>query len=220
MISEVFFGRCSSCGGETPVNYPLCQSCVTSLEKYEAFCGKCGFPVSKAGACCYRCRSKFFNKFTDIYAVYKYKGALRNLLLGIKFHYNIRGALTLKNITELPDFNIKYDCVVSVPSFALRRFRRFRHPADILADIISERLDIPNLKLLKRIRNTSFQSLLLKKERFENVKNAFHCGKLPDNVKNILLADDILTTGATVSECASSLKKAGAKRIDCIVFAK
>ena len=107
-----------------------------------------------------------------------------------------------------------------MPCFFLRKFRRFFHPTDILAQFISKSLNIPIYNGLKRTKNTIFQFKLNKKERSDNVKQAFICKNYPKNSTNFLLIDDIFTTGATVAECANILKKHGAKRIDVLVLAK
>jgi predicted amidophosphoribosyltransferase len=86
--------------------------------------------------------------------------------------------------------------------------------------MISQRKAIsmrPNL--LYRTRNTSAQSYLDAKQRQNNCRGAFavRAGPIPDH---IALVDDVMTTGATVRECATVLLKAGAKRVDIWVMAR
>lgn len=220
MFSEIFSGRCPACSGASALNMPLCNDCIDKLETYEYFCSRCGFPLSKPGSSCYKCNGRLSKHITNLYALYHYNKSIRGLLLNIKFSYNIRSALTFKKLVHLPDFKTQYDGVVTVPSHFLRHFYRFYHPAVILGEITAEKLNVPILKNLKRSRYTSFQSHLLKKQRYDNVKGAFRCTAFNDEIKNILLIDDIFTTGATINECVSVLKKAGAERIDVLVFAK
>ena len=220
MFNEIFSGRCPSCNEGSALNMPMCESCLNKLTTFDYFCGKCGFPLSRQGINCYRCSSKTFKNITNIYALYQYKSSIRKLLLDIKFHYNIRSSLTLKNIIHLPQFITKYSYIAIVPCFFTRKFRRFYHPANIFSSYISKTLSIPLYKGLYRIRNTIFQFQLNRKARSENVYKAFKSNiKLIDK-PNILLVDDIFTTGSTVAECADVLKKSGAGRIDVIVLAK
>ena len=65
------------------------------------------------------------------------------------------------------------------------------------------------------------QSILSKKERIENVKNVYNIeNKKELTNKNVLLIDDIFTTGATTNECSKILKLAGAKNVDILTLAK
>lgn len=220
MFSEIFSGRCPSCGGASALNMPLCDKCMEELSPYIHFCSKCGFPLLKAGSACYRCKGKVSKDITNLYALYHYDKSIRMLLLNIKFHYNIRSAVTFKRIVNLPNFLTEYHGILTVPSHFFRHFFRFYHPAVVLSKIVSNRLNVPVLNNLKRTRYTTFQSHLLKQERYRNVKNAFSCRDFESGIENILLVDDIFTTGATINECVSVIKKAGAKRIDVLVFAK
>lgn len=220
MLNEIFFGKCPACSGATAINSPLCNKCLSMLQPFIYFCGKCGFPLSKAGASCYRCKGKLSKRITNIYALYHYDKSIRNLIIQMKFHYNIRLKYTLKKLINLPNFVTNYDGIIAVPSHFLRNFVRFYHPADILAKYTAYKLNIPLLHNLKRVRYTQFQSHILRNERKENVANAFKCKIFDGNVKNILLIDDILTTGATINQCVNEIYKAGARRIDVLVFAK
>ncbi len=220
MLNEIFFGKCPACSRAAAINEPLCSICMKTLKPYTHFCGICGFPVTKAGAVCYRCSGKLSQRITNIYALYHYNKSIRQIILQMKFHYNIRLRFTLKHLINLPGFVTKYDGIITVPSHFMRRFYRFYHPADIMAKYTASKLNIPILHNLKRVRYTQFQSHILRKERYENVKNAFYCKPFHNKIEKILLIDDVFTTGATINECVSAVYKAGARRIDVLVFAK
>lgn len=220
MFSEIFSGRCPACSGASAINMPLCNDCIENLETYEYFCNRCGFPLLKAGSSCYKCNGRLSKHITNLYALYHYNKSIRALLLNMKFNYNVRSAYTFKKLVNLPDFKTQYDGIITVPSHFLRHFYRFYHPAEVLSKITAAKLNIPILNNLRRRRYTTFQFHLLKKQRYENVKGAFKCKPFSSEIKNILLIDDIYTTGATINECVSVLKKAGAERIDILVFAK
>ena len=113
----------------------------------------------------------------------------------------------------------RYDIIMTIPTHWIRRLKRFIHPADIVAKELSKREDIPFKKILKRRRLTKYQWALDSRERFKNVKGSFI---LCDDVEglNILLIDDIYTSGATLNEACLLLKKAGANVIDCYIVAK
>ncbi len=220
MLNEIFYGKCPACSGVSALNAALCGECISKLQPYTYFCGICGFPISRPGAACYRCKGKISPRITNIYALYHYNKYIRQIILQMKFHYNIRLKYTLKNILNLPRFITEYDCIVTVPSHFFRKVYRFYHPADIMAEYTAKMLHIPVLNNLKRVRYTKFQSHILRAERQDNVKNAFICTPFESSIKNVLLIDDVFTTGATINECARALYKAGASRIDVLVLAK
>ena len=111
--------------------------------------------------------------------------------------------------------------IVPVPLNINKLRRRGFNQSLILAKYVAKVLDIPiDYMNLRRTKDTVSQSLLKKNERKKNVKNAF---KIMNNVfknKKIILVDDVVTTGATLNECARVLKKAGAKEVKCLVFAR
>lgn len=140
------------------------------------------------------------------------------MLLDIKFQYNIRSALTFEKLIDFPDFDNGYEAVFCVPSHFLRRVARFFHPAEIIAKAVAKKLDIPIDKNLKRYKHTGFQHKLGADERSLNVKNVFgYMGT--KTYKKVLIVDDILTTGATLDECAMALRSKGvARRVDAYIF--
>lgn len=220
MLKEIFSGKCPVCSGASALNEPVCSNCREHLKSYIHFCGKCGFPITKAGGFCYRCSGKISKRITNIYALYHYNKYARSIILQMKFHYNIRLNYTLKHLINLPNFVTQYDGIEIVPSHFFRRMFRFYHPADVIGKYVAYKLNVPVLHHLKRVRYTAFQSHISKSERVENVKDAFQCKKYNENIKNILLVDDVFTTGATINQCVKALYSAGARRIDVLVFAK
>lgn len=219
MLSEIFSGKCASCGGYCQISEPLCSDCLEKVLKFDIYCARCGFPLAKAGLNCPKCAKEICPHIGKVYSRYIYDGVLRDAILNIKFKYNIRSALTFEKIVEFPDFGSPYEAVFCVPSHFLRRVARFFHPAEILAKSVSEKLGIPIDTGLKRKKYTGFQHKLGAEERSENVKNVFHyVGE--KTYKKVLLVDDILTTGATLDECAMALRSAGvACRVDVYLLA-
>jgi ComF family protein len=107
------------------------------------------------------------------------------------------------------------DLVIPVPLHRARHRERGFNQSDVLAQGISEATGVTFGKgILKRKRNTKDQTHLNAQQRAENVKDAFVV-KLPDSVdgKRVILVDDVMTTGATLNECAGMLRSAGARQV-------
>ncbi len=105
---------------------------------------------------------------------------------------------------EHPDF------LVPVPLHPLRRRERGYNQAEVLARAIGKRMGIPVLDILQRVRNTTTQTHFDRKQRMKNLHKAFKIRSTPSIEKaQILLVDDVLTTGSTLDECAKELLAAG-----------
>lgn len=151
-------------------------------------------------------------------ALWYYKNDVRSSLLRYKF-YGRRGygqvygrflAMRLMN-DRMEDF----DVLTWVPISRLRRFRRGYDQVELIAQAVAAELKTDAVPTLKKIRNTPPQSGLKDAaHRRANVLGAYRAVD-PDIVrgKRVLLLDDIVTTGATVSECARVLLTAGAKEV-------
>lgn len=108
-------------------------------------------------------------------------------------------------------------CICYVPLHKKRRVSRGFDQAEELAKQVSKTTNIPLACALRRIKNTKTQTKLAEKERLENMKGAFQS---IENVHGkVVLIDDVLTTGATTSECASVLREAGASNVCVLTFA-
>lgn len=153
-----------------------------------------------------------------------YSGKVRHSLLLYKF-YNRRsygsvfGRLLAMRLLEKPLCD--YDILTWVPISRLRKWRRGYDQVELIADAAGQELGSPAVPVLKKIRHTQPQSSLIgAARRRANVLGAYTVTD-PAAItgKRILLLDDIITTGATASECARVLLTAGAKEVHCAAIA-
>ena len=199
---------------------PRCVLCRSFLLKQETdFCHNCRKNVSEFGKS--NLRFSFLAGWT---AVWYYKDMVRKSLLRYKFSGRrsygpaYGRALAMKLQKEgLTDFDI----LTFVPIAPLRRLRRGYDHVELLARAVGDELGIPSQRTLRKIRNTPPQSGIKDvSHRRANVLGAYR----PVNPKSlsgkrILLLDDIITTGATISECSRTLLTAGAKEVFCAAMA-
>jgi ComF family protein len=109
------------------------------------------------------------------------------------------------------------DCVTFVPPDRERVLQRGHHPAESLARELARSWGLEATALLQRIRRVRPQRGLSRAERRRNVSGAFEARPPPASV---LLVDDVYTTGATVHAAASALRRAGARRVEVVTFAR
>ena len=111
------------------------------------------------------------------------------------------------------------DIIIPVPLFWWKRMQRTYNQAVLLSRAISDECGIPQVEILQRIRYTRTQTRLDDAARRKNVAGAFSVKKGAIQDKRILLIDDVMTTGATMNECARVLKAAGAREVYSCVAA-
>ena len=153
-----------------------------------------------------------------------YDGPVREAILRYKFGdaqiYHIAfGELVAERIYE--DLQGEYDVLSWVPLAPDRRKERGYDQVELIARNVSKRLRIPLVPLLKKRRGVSAQSLTSgPEERRANIAGAYRVID-PDAVrgKRILIIDDVVTTGSTLSECAKMLRMAGAEKVLCATLA-
>ncbi len=164
-------------------------------------------------------------KFDEVIALGGYDDAIRDAVLRMKrpnddFLSAAMGELlALQRGDDLSQ--LKPDLVVPIPMYWTRRLRRGTNSPGILARRVARFCGAPFRRVLVRGRNTLPQAGLPPRQRWKNVRGAFRvrnsrrvCGR------RILLIDDILTTGATCSEAADVLKRAGAAAVAVAVIAR
>ena len=199
---------------------PRCVLCGQVLQKQETdLCRNCRtdapeYPDSKR-------RVQFLDSFT---AVWYYESSVRRSLLRFKF-YGARSyascygkLLAMKLHRAHPE---GFDVLTWVPVSRLRRFRRGYDQVELIARSVGRELGMAPVPVLHKIRHNRPQSGIQDDARRRaNVLGAY---RLKDPLlvqgKRVLLLDDILTTGATVGECARMLRTAGAKEVHCAAVA-
>lgn len=182
---------------------------------------------------CHRCRTetdeypqgKLKLQFVDrVAAVWYYKGNVRLSLHRFKFRQGSFLAEPygkLMAMKALREDLTEVEMITWVPISPIRKLIRGYDQDELLARVISRELGIPCGRLLKKIRHNRPQSGISGyARRRANVLGVYQALS-PEEIagRRILLVDDILTTGATVSECARVLLTAGAEEVNCVVVA-
>ena len=157
---------------------------------------------------------------------FKYEGIIRKIILDYKFNEKaylykmiVNFLLKDKKIFEILKF---YDIIIPVPISNKRKRERGYNQSLLIAREISNLTGIPYTdNCLFKIKNIIEQSKLNKEDRMQNVQGVYELKnkKILEN-KNILLIDDIYTTGSTVKECCKTLKLAEIKEIGVLTIAK
>ncbi|MBI4993772.1 ComF family protein [Candidatus Wolfebacteria bacterium] len=126
------------------------------------------------------------------------------------------------NYLNILNFNFSRFIIISIPLHKYRERRRGFNQANLLGEYVSKKLNLEFLDALKRIKNNEPQAKLKNSE--QRIKNMENCFKIKDgynvNGKNIILIDDVFTTGATMNEAAKILKQNNAKKIIALVLAR
>ncbi len=190
-------------------------------------CCRCALPVEGAVSSfvCEDCR-RFKPAFDSAVSALDFSGEARDIVLRYKFS----GGIWLRNdFTDWVEAAVRarynadlIDAVVPMPITAWHEADRGYNQCQLIAETLSRRLDRRLLDdAVIRCGNPKRQSNLSAEERRGNVKDTF-CVVRPDLVRGrtILLVDDIMTTGSTLSECSAELKRAGAWRVLCATIAR
>ena len=147
---------------------------------------------------------------------YRGRGIVRQIIHDFKYgrQVHLRHLVARWLCAALDDERLRgreFDIIVPVPLHPTRQRERGFNQASLLAELLRARMSIPCKPMLKRVRYTTTQTALDRAERMENLHNAFRLRKNADvRGLHVLLIDDVLTTGSTLSECARILKRAGA----------
>jgi len=177
-------------------------------------------PLDEAGQCAL-CRLGL-NAFDQVYSFGAYEGVLRKLIHVFKFE----GVRTLQRplgamLAQALPRESGFDAIVPMPLHWRRRWQRGFNQAELLAREIARKWNVPVSALVRRRRATTPQAGLTSAQRRKNMQGAFEA-KRGMSVKGmrILLIDDVLTTGATASACARTLKRAGAAQVTFLALAR
>jgi competence protein ComFC len=220
---------CAICRANVRAGEHLCDQCEAKVVRIVApFCQKCSEPFEGAIShefTCANCTHRTIH-FEAAVAAYRSRGIVRQIIHDFKYGHQIflrqlvvrwlRAALDDPRLRDC-----RFDIIVPVPLHPTRQRERGFNQASLLAELLSAEISIPSKPLLERIRYTTTQTALDRAERMENLHNAFRLRK-KTNVRSlqVLLIDDVLTTGSTLSECARILKRAGAISVHAATAAR
>ena len=195
--------------------------CLAEMKPIEApFCRRCGQPFEGAitvGFECTNCREMALN-FEFARGVMR--GSTRMLDAIHKFKYQqalwleplFRRQLAMVAVEQIRSW--RGDCLVPVPLHPVRFRERGFNQAETLCRCLNQEIDLSVMtRAVRRVRVTRTQALLSRRERLANMRGAFAPGQQSLNGRRVVLVDDVLTTGATTSECAGACKRAGASAV-------
>jgi ComF family protein len=207
--------RCAVCA--VP-GVQVCVGCAAGLTRIGApLCDRCGAPTAWPVARCAECTGRRL-AFASARAAVAYDEPVRALVRAWKEQGLRRIAALAADLVEERLKAPSRGVLTAVPPDPDRRLKRIEQPAAQLATDLARRWRLDAEPLLRRTRAGRRQRGLTHPERRRNVAGAFEAtSSVPAHV---VLVDDVYTTGATVNAAASALRKAGARRVDVVTFAR
>ncbi len=208
LIDLVYPNRCGFCLKVIPWNKLICPECEEKPVYSET-------PI----------RYDSNGNFTLCISTCEYSGIAKRGVLNLKYHYAKNTAeylvprLTELILAHIPD---EIDLITFVPMTKWRKGEYGYNQSKVIADYLSRALETEcDGKLLAKISKVKTQHSLTADDRLKNAKSAYKIGKSKRSIngKTILLVDDIITTGATLSSCAKLLLEQGAERVYCCTLA-
>lgn len=205
LLSFLFNNKCVICGCEIPCAKPcakngeiLCESCVKNFELYTTF-------------------PQAVFEGINIFSAVKYDEFSRSVVKKFKFNYKKDVSKTLGKILYNYFNDEKKYVVIPIPAHKARlRKYGFNHTETICKEFAKLKGWKINNKILLKQRETLVQHFLNKEQRFKNIKDSFKIDLKTHRGENLLIVDDITTTGATFQEVIKTFKEAGVNNIVCL----
>jgi len=212
LLDLIFPKRCVSCGA---FGKYICNKCFAKIEFVEKpICPICQRQAI-GGKTHPRCTGKF--RLDGLVVACKYKGPIKLAIKKVKYKwvYDIEKVLVNLLASQIWKFDLPQDSIlIPIPLSKKRKNWRGFNQAEILAKTLSKKFNVSYSASLIRMIDTRTQVGLTKEERRENVKGAFAGRKAQGKRdKNIILVDDVYTSGATMMEAAKVLKNGGAGNV-------
>ena len=211
---------------------PLCEACAKDLPRLNGLqCERCALPLNiRADGLPLACPDCAHHTpaFDAATAVWSYGFPIDTLIQDFKYGHHLylasffgkHLAAAIKAQWPKQKAHACPDLIIPMPLHPQRLQKRGFNQAAEIARHAAKKLNVPwSADTLYRLHDTAAQAGLRREERWANLRGAFSCTK-PLLGKHILLIDDVLTTGASLSACAEVLRYAGASRVDVAVLAR
>lgn len=213
--------RCLLCGARGQGALSLCPDCAAEMPRNEVCCARCALPLESPAPLCGRC-VKREPAWNAAWVPFRYEWPLAQLESRFKFGGDLAAGQTLARLwIASPPRSGLPEAIVPVPLHRSRLRRRGYNQALELAKPLARALGVPILRDgLRRTRATGAQTELTAIQRRRNVRGAFEARVGDAPPAHVAVLDDVFTTGATLTECAQVLKRAGIQRVDVWALAR
>ncbi|MBV4418332.1 ComF family protein [Clostridium tyrobutyricum] len=202
------------CGDET------CLLCECDLYSDKSICDSCRKSIM---VCECKNQLEYQNIKFDFYSASYYSGSIKELIGKLKYKNSFKSGEVIAEYMYdvIKKNNIVFDIITYVPMTKKDEKRRGYNQSKYLASILKGYLKKPVICCIQKKRSTKDQIGLSKEERWNNIKGSFKIvNKEMIKNKNILLVDDVITTGATAFYCALELKNNGSDKVTILTGAK
>jgi competence protein ComFC len=201
---------------------PRCVFCGEMIPPGTKICEKCKKAVLPKGTI-RKLHLSSPNAVVPCAALFEYEGKVRESMLRYKFRgEKYCGEYYAEKLAEFIRAafpGTSFSLVTWVPLSEGEKKKRGYDQAEWIACLLARKLNVPCLPCLRKIKENRTQHLLRREERAANVRGVYSAVGSAQEGKTVLLVDDIVTTGATLSECASVLLRGGAKGVFCAAAA-
>ena len=218
---SIFARHCPVCLATAGIT-GLCLNCLSNLVPAVSGCRICLAPdAQQENNLCVHCSAGV--PFDRVYALSRYTPPISDLICKLKYHHHIHLAKLLG--TLLASHLKKYhqalpELLITVPLHKKRIQQRGFNQAVEIARTVAAQLQLStDYRCIKKSKMTPLQTTLNSHQRRHNLKGAF-CLHHSLDAKSVAIIDDVMTTGATVSEIASLLKANGVPRVEVWVLAR
>lgn len=212
--------RCLVCEAESDGALALCSACHSSLVRNDVCCGRCAVPLQMAQAECEAC-ARCERPWADLWVPFVYTWPIDTLEARFKFAGSlVAGRVLAEAWLASGQPPTMPELILPVPLHTSRLRSRGYNQALELARPLGKHLGIPvRHDVLRRVKRTEAQTDLDAAGRARNVRGAFEVRRMPRQ-RHVALLDDVMTTGATLGECAQLLIEAGVPRVDVWALAR
>lgn len=202
---------------------PHCVFCGRIIAPGTKVCGTCAGIISPVNAL--RCMNlPGSGENIPCAVLYFYEDQVRDSMIRFKFQGEKRNAdyyaEQLAKLIRSRMQTFSFDLVTAVPISRERKKKRGYNQSELIARKIAGELGVPYEECLEKIYDNPEQHRLLRGERVKNVLEVYRAGTAETSGKKILLVDDIVTTGSTLSECTRILLNSGANTVVCAAVAQ